>query len=203
MDFGALAKTVWDQFVTVWHTPVPFLAALFASWFVMRWFIKGQYETRLANAASKFELADARVHDYERKLAGATPEEAASRIDALEQAVAGLMPRRFSQEQLAIVLNRLRGGAGRITVMSEMGYSDGQVMSDQLAKILADAGFQVSTGGIGGPPVRPPQGLMVRASQAELGLALTSALDEAKIAYTLVESPPTTPTELQFIQPPA
>lgn len=61
MDFGALAKSVWEQFVTVWHTPVPFLAALIASWFVMRWFIRGHYEVRLANDQSTIEMLEKRL----------------------------------------------------------------------------------------------------------------------------------------------
>lgn len=65
MDFGAVAKSVWDQFVTVWHTPVPFFAALLASWFAMRWFIRGQYETRLANADSTIAMLEKKLDRQE------------------------------------------------------------------------------------------------------------------------------------------
>lgn len=201
MDFGALAKTVWDQFVTVWHTPVPFLAALIASWFAMRWFVKGQYDVRLANAASRLQLADDRVQDYERKLAGATPEEAATRIDALEQIVAGLLPKRFTQEQMGIIENRMRPFAGQATVLTEMGYSDGQVLSDQMARALANSGWQVSSGGVMGPPWRPAQGLMVRASESGMGEAFTAALNAAGISFSLVPSQESETIELQFLQP--
>jgi tRNA_anti-like len=68
MDFGALAQSIADQFVTVRNAPVPFLTACIALWFGLRWFVRGQFETRLANAASTIEMLEKQIDRNEVRL---------------------------------------------------------------------------------------------------------------------------------------
>jgi hypothetical protein len=68
MDFAALAQSIADQFVTVRNAPVPFLAACIALWFGLRSFVRGQFETRLANAASTIEMLEKQIDRNEVKL---------------------------------------------------------------------------------------------------------------------------------------
>jgi len=56
MDPSAIAKAIIDQFVTVWHAPVPFLIALGILGWLIWLAVKREYETRLANAASTIKL---------------------------------------------------------------------------------------------------------------------------------------------------
>lgn len=52
MDFGSIANAVGQQFVTVWHAPIPFLAVVLLSWFVIWKIIQREFATRLANSDS-------------------------------------------------------------------------------------------------------------------------------------------------------
>ena len=151
MDIDQLATAIGKQFVTAWNAPVPFLAAMIAGWLVIRWFIRDQYETRLANAASKLDLADARVQDYERKLAGASPDEAKAdldrahgRIEALEKAAAIMAPRRITDAQKAIMGRVLSAIVGHINVGYVMGANDGLNFRQDFADVFNEAGWTVS-----------------------------------------------------------
>jgi hypothetical protein len=197
MDFGAIADSIWKQFVTVWNAPVPFLAALIGSWLVIRWFIRGQYETRLANAASSLELANRRVEDYERKLAGASPEEAKARIDTLEgrleelrQQHAETTPRRLTPEErraATAVLSPFPGS--RVTISYETTSYHASSLQAGLVAAFREAEWNVVTGMIMGPSNPPACGAaLVVADPARLSpqqKAIQQALTQAGIEYEL------------------
>ncbi len=85
MEPKQIAQGIWDQFVTVTQAPVPFLAALIASWFVMRWFIRGHFDTRLANAQSTIDMLEKqldRLGTQEAAAAAAAPMTTAGEIKA-------------------------------------------------------------------------------------------------------------------------
>jgi hypothetical protein len=69
MDPGAIARSIADQFVTVWNTPVPFLAVCVALWLLLRWHIRGQFETRLVNAQSTIDMLEKQLDRGEAKTA--------------------------------------------------------------------------------------------------------------------------------------
>src|SRR4051812_48406351 len=52
----------------------------------------------IASLEHRLKLKDDRIADYERKLEGATPDEAKARIQALEHRLEALAPRRLSEE---------------------------------------------------------------------------------------------------------
>ena len=115
--------------------------------------------------------------------------------------MADLRPKRLTQEQLDIVTGRLRGQTGRIIASSEAGYPNGQNMVQQLSQAFQHAGLTVDSYMLAGVTTRPAQGLIVRASNEGLGIALTSTLDAAEIVYELHVQPPTSSIELLFVQP--
>lgn len=171
MDFAAIAKSISEQVVTVWHAPVPFLAAFIASWLVMRAFIRGQFETRLSNIQSTLDLRNAQLQDYKDKLSGATPEEAKARMNALEARIdeivprlEALGPRRVTVEQrqaMAPILDQCRGA--HVSIASDAASVDAAQMVKGLLAAFNSAGWVVSTPtvlGLGNPP---PSGIALRA----------------------------------------
>lgn len=106
MDFDGVALSVGKQFLTAMSAPVPFFAAVMFAGFIIWKIVQREYSNRLADAASKLELSAARVTDYERKLSGASPDEAKAQIELLEKRIDdlspqinALAPRTFTAEQ--------------------------------------------------------------------------------------------------------
>lgn len=209
MDFMALANSLWQQFVTVWNAPVPFIAAVLLSWFVIWKIIRREFANRLADAASRLELAEARVGDYERKLSGASPDEARAEIQALQEAVRRLQPRQLTGNDLAAITHAAQAAPSSVTISCDMAYAAGQRMAAQMQRAFAAAGWQVSGGIIGGPGFLPPEGLAVSLSSANERTpseqALCAALEAASLRYAVrLRSPdPHTPDsiEMVFTQP--
>ena len=52
MDFDTIAKSLAAQFVTAWHAPIPFLAALLLASYVIWKVVQREFSMRLANADS-------------------------------------------------------------------------------------------------------------------------------------------------------
>lgn len=56
MDFDSIARSIWNQFVTVWNAPIPFIAALLIAgyfiWKIANW----QHSVRIANLNSQLDL---------------------------------------------------------------------------------------------------------------------------------------------------
>lgn len=195
MDFGETAKTIWAQFVTVWNAPVPFLAALIASWFVMRWFIRGHYETRLANADSTVSLQERQIHEYKEKLSGATPDEAKARFDALENrleqlSAMGLGGRRISQAQrdaMVGILEIFRGAT--IEIIMDGSAGDMILLHKDFTEAFSRAGWLVCGATVTGVPSHPPTGLALGVRNAQQltpeQSCIERALKAAGIPYDL------------------
>ena len=52
MDFDSIAKSIGAQFVTAWHAPIPFLAAVLLVGWVIWKIVQREFGVRLANADS-------------------------------------------------------------------------------------------------------------------------------------------------------
>lgn len=68
MDTGGLAASIWQQFVTVWNAPVPFLAAVllitFLVWKIFGWRYAGQIEA----LEHRIKLKDDTIAETDRRL---------------------------------------------------------------------------------------------------------------------------------------
>jgi hypothetical protein len=163
-DFNQIAQSILAQLATVWRTPVSFFAALIASWFLIRWHINGQFETRISNSQSTIDLQDRQLQDYKDKLDGATPDAAKARIDALEERidqiltkVAAVTPRQATAEQrqvLAAALDPFHGSL--VSIASDAASADAAQISHGLTAAFNAAGWQVENAmvlGLGNPPM--------------------------------------------------
>lgn len=190
MDPGEIAKSIWEQFVTVGNAPVPFIAAvLFSGWLI--WLaVRREYATRLANADSTQALLERQLQDYKDKLSGATPDEARARLDALEARIDAMGPRRLTAEQrqrMAVILDQHKGRAIEIT--SDASSADATQLARGLALAFNGSGWHTQTAtalGIGNPPASGV-GIIVPnpASLAPEQHAVAQALTAAGLAYDI------------------
>jgi hypothetical protein len=61
MGFEELREWVEGEWAVIQGAPISFLVAVIAASIFLRWIIKGQYETRLANAQSTIEMLEKRL----------------------------------------------------------------------------------------------------------------------------------------------
>ena len=113
MDIDDIAKWIAGEWGVIVHATITFIASVLVAAFVMWKVVQREFTNRLADAASRLELSNDRVSDYERKLAGATPEEARARIDELEKMVTALRTRhrRLTDTQKRAIGNTIKGEA--------------------------------------------------------------------------------------------
>lgn len=138
---------------------------------------------------SRLKLRDDEIADYKRKLSGASPDEARSRIDALELSVSLLMPRRLSADQVEAFTAAARMCAGVATINYDMAYASGSGLSQQLTKALSDADWEVRNGIVGGPSFRPAEGVNIHLSpepeRSPAERSLVCAFQAAGIAFAI------------------
>ena len=156
--------------------------------------------TRLAkahqveNLESRLKLRDDEIADYKRKLAGASPEEAAQRIEALEQDVRRLRQAELSDQQLSTISDTIRGSAGSVLIIKDLAYSGGIRLFRQLQQAFAQAGWQVNVGSSDGGDFRPREGLAVALwpedQRGETERKLLHALSEAALSFEISPHPP-------------
>ncbi|MFN7400633.1 MAG: hypothetical protein ACK5SX_16605 [Sandaracinobacter sp.] len=197
MDFSAFGVSIWAQFVTVWNAPAPFLAAVVAAWFLIRWHFQASYEKQLSNASSTEKLLERQLQEYKDKTGGDTPDAVKTRIDALEQRIAEMVPvlaamepRKISGEQqrlMALPLDPFKGQS--IIIVTDAASADAAQMSKGLVAAFNSAGWITQTGmviGIGSPPLT---GVGLRVSDPNnltpAQISVTSALRAAGIDYDL------------------
>jgi hypothetical protein len=144
-----------------------------------------RYTGRISHLVERINLRDDRIAEYERKLGGATPDEAKARLDALEAKVSELMPRELSKAQIEKIIEyaaRPKTSEARISIVVELGCSDGQRYAAQFVRAFEmTPGWRVEQGQmIGGkrPPV--PSGIGVRLKNPAI---LTEAEDAVTRAF--------------------
>ncbi|HLF12796.1 MAG TPA: hypothetical protein VJA26_16450, partial [Gammaproteobacteria bacterium] len=137
--------------------------------------------------------------DYRDKLAGATPDEAKRRVDALEAEIDSLrlklQPRHLTPSQRQAILDRSRLPAGAppraVTVIHEEKCSDCAAFAGEIVAALRDAGsWTVSTEVVPELAQRPRSGLAIRVTEVlrppPEAVALQRALQAAGLPLTIV-----------------
>lgn len=105
---------------------------------------------QIGNLESRLSLRDDEIANYKRKLEGATPDEAAERIDRLEREIAALKPREISPAQVTAIIQSLQGKRGIVSIRQDMAYVDGRNIANGLQRAFGRAGWQVTlTMGLG------------------------------------------------------
>lgn len=159
MDFSIIAASIGKQFVTVWNAPVPFLAVVLLSIWAVWKVVHREFTNRLADAASRLDLSQSRVQEYERKLAGATPEEAQNRMEKLEAELAALKPRTLSEESKEKMATALRGTVGVLVLELDSATSDSRKFGAAIGAVFESVGWQVQYPMVLGMHSSPPTGL--------------------------------------------
>lgn len=161
---GSLIDTLKANWSVIAQAPLAFaiwtLALIGIIWVIVAHLKSNQIEA----LDGRLKLRDDEISDYKRKLSGASPDEAKARIEALELAVSHLTPKRLADDQLRTIVANARIAPGAVSVTYDMAYAAGQVMAGQLQRALAEAGWQVTGGMVGGPGFVPPEGLAISLS---------------------------------------
>jgi hypothetical protein len=153
------------------------------------------YGGRLSSKDAQIELQDRQLADYRDKLQGASPEEAKARIDALEKRLGQFEPRRLTDNQRKILIERARVYDHNpelypeLSIISEAS-SDCTTYAAAFEATLREAGWMVGNWQIAIPPRRPRTGIAVQvpdlnnlSKEAEL---LRTALQAAQVDIELM-----------------
>jgi hypothetical protein len=189
MAFDDIVNSTTEQVATVWHAPIPFILCLFPIGLCIWWAVNWAYSARLESEKGRRGLSEARVADYEKKLSGATPDEAHARMERLEADVARLTPRRLTADQCAGITATARAAPGNVSVVYDMAFAGGQRLAAQLQKAFADAGWQATGGMVGGPGFVSAEGISVHirpeGERTPSEQAALAALRSAELAFAI------------------
>jgi hypothetical protein len=198
MDPESLTKSLGAQMSAIAQAPIPFFVAVlilsFAAWRFAGW----HYKSRLSDADSKVDLLETRISDYEKKLNGASPDEAKARIDALEARLTALEPKKIGSDHKARmkdILGSLRGSHIFLTIVNTS--HPAQVLCGQVEDVFKQAGWVTHTPVVMGKRDASPSGLTlyvqdVRNLTAEEDL-VRQALVASGIEFGILSSKPAPP----------
>ena len=150
---------------------------------------------QIGNFESRLRLRDDEIADYKRKLEGASPDEAAARIAALEAVVAKMGPRKISLEQRQLMLPYLRPFAGcEINIAQDAGASEAAQLLKGLVDAFTQAGWSPQTSFVMGPNRHPRTGLgVIVLDPANLSApqrAVTAAIEAVGMDFEIWQGEP-------------
>jgi hypothetical protein len=164
---------------------------------VLMWFFMGAVNQGTISAKdATIQTLTTQVASYKEKLNGATPDEAKSRIDALERKVeerfAKFEPRHVSKVQhelISKVILSMPQGSYSISIQSDMGCSDCKQYAADFLSIFPRPAWSVIMPSVMGPSASSPKGLAILtpdpANPLPEATALVSALNAANIPFDL------------------
>lgn len=142
--------------------PATFIA-IFVAIVLVVWFIfKFSYSRVLASKNAQIELQDRQLADYRDKLHGASPQEAKARIDTLEERLRQFEPRRLTDDQRKILIERARVYEHHELTIVVEASSDCANYAAAFEATLREAGWVVHNWQIINPPQRPTTGIAVQ-----------------------------------------
>ena len=163
-----------------------------------------QFSNEISALKERISLRDDRIADYERKLEGASPDEAASRIAVLEGRIAELEPRALTSDQLKILGKELRNEMHEIRIVHNLGSIKSSLIYNQLLSAFDKADWDVTYNTTLDEGENPPSGIAIISSEASNNAKeiVLRAFDAAKLDYDTLDSDhPNSPLMLLLIDP--
>jgi len=193
-----------EQWAVIKAAPLPFILAIGISASAIWWLVNFVYSGVVSAKNAQLELADRQLKDYQQKLSGATPDEAAKKIADLEKRVTALGPRLLSQDQkskMIPVLQRL-AEPETVNISVDMLCNDCPAFAEDLASTFSSVPkWTIVPNGFAGSYNIPARGLILQVADPKappLSASLAAeALNAASISFQWVQGEPSrslTPT---------
>ena len=128
------------------QAPISFLLVASTIFALCYFHIRHQFSEHIESFDSRLKLRDDQIADYKEKLHGATPNEAKSRIEALEKAVADAAPRRLGQNKCHELSEHLKGSSGSIHWRASTFSPDSYGYMRDFLELFSSLGWKVSHG---------------------------------------------------------
>ena len=181
-----------QQWEAVKAAPVLYIGALLVLAGVIWWVVNHLKTNQIESLKGRLKLRDDEIADYKRK-AGATPDLAAARIEALEKQVASILPPRLTPEQKRTLIDALKKlPRSDIGVVAENGATEIMPLARDIRAVFTDAGWGGgrSVGVVFGPHYSPPSGLLLfyAPAVADIGRRISAAFRDAGIDVGATEA---------------
>lgn len=189
----------WGVFSQI---PVTFSAAILLVVLIIYVFLRTRFSDQINSLKERLSLKDDRIGDYERQLSGASPEEAASRIAALESRLASMEPLILTETQSEIMCKTLRRRKLAALICRAGGASNVDAAYRQMQSIFSKAGWEVEAYTTLSPDQGPQSGrkLILRPSVSEeAAQAVREALTQADVEFEEENNPNTDSVEVPQI----
>ena len=184
MDIVAFAK---DNWAVISQAPWVFvtLAVLFGTGgMILRRFM---FNERIAILNGRLAERDEKIAAYKTKLDGATPDEAARRIDALESRLASMEPWTLSADQVQTLKEHLSKKPGQVRIVKDMASTDCARVYPQVIEAFSQSGWRVIGGGVLGLGNPPKQGIGLTSKNGDNlsddEKAIIAAFVSAKVSF--------------------
>lgn len=183
--------SLWNYFATslpvlkdAWVTVVGLmLAASVLGWALGR----HSGNERLASMQGRLDLANDRIAAFDRKLSGASPDEASKLIESLERRLAAMEPKVLTAAQLAAARSILTSAPAFVQVTKDAAAGNRHQLNTQLLNLFAETGWSVTGGvaiGVGNPP-RSGIAVMYTDVGAQSAALIARALEAAGLPFEL------------------
>ena len=155
---------------------------------IANWYYAGQ----IASKNSLIDLQKGRLDDFKEKLNGASPDEAKTRMKALQAEVDALKPRRLSPEQRQTLHTILSRQPSTMKILSDAACSDCQPYARALAGAFRESGWQARDAMLMGSTSYPSDGGLAvyvsdRASPLPAETLMIEALTAAGVSHKVYQ----------------
>jgi hypothetical protein len=141
-----------NEWKVIWQAPVTFLVGWAILWGVGYFLAAWRFGKTIDNLQSengtlreRVQLRDDRAAEYERKLDVDSPDEAKARLDALEQRLEKMGPRRLSEDQANTLVAKLAATPGKMQLQLAIGTSDGIRFESDFREVFTRAGWTIAS----------------------------------------------------------
>lgn len=172
------------------HAPVTFLLALALLGGVIWLIVRREFTVPVANLESELRLSRARNDDYEAKLHGKSPSEAAAAIEDLKNRLAAMEPLSLSSDQLNILYDMLSREPAAIEIVHDGASFISKKMHSQLVAVFKKAGWLVTAPMAMGVNGVPGAAIILTGDVEKSDVNLVvSALKKASVRYYVRDGP--------------